>query len=118
MKNFRLTVLAALLAFSASQVAFAQAPAAPAGGTTTSTTTTTADDGTVSNANALSSTTTTTTTNTGGIAADAPVAVVPDTEIVTTEATLTNTGGEPVLMTLAGLAIVMSALAFRRKVQA
>jgi len=114
MKHFRLTILAALLAFSASQAAFAQAPATGAAGTTT----TTADDGTVSNANSVGTTTTTTTTTTGGIAADAPVAVVPDTEIVTTETTLTNTGGEPVLMTLAGLAIAMSALAFRRKVQA
>lgn len=116
MKNFRLTVIAALLAFSASQAAFAQAPApgeapggAPAAGTT-------ADDGTISNASSSTTTTTTTTTN-GGISPDVDIAVTPvEGEVVATN--LTNTGGEPLLMSVAGLAIAMSAFALRRKVSA
>jgi hypothetical protein len=115
MKNFRLTVIAVLLAFSASQAAFAQAPGTT-GATTEANAAGAADNGTVTNA----TTTTTTTTTTGGIAPDTDLALAPvegDGEVAAAT-NLTDTGGAPLMMVASGLAIALSAFALRRKVSA
>lgn len=101
MKNFRWTLLAALL-MAAPQAANAQDPGAP--GTTT---TAPADAGAITN-----STTATETTTTTGISPDATAVDVTPLE---GEGTLANTGGAPILMSLSGLALAAGAFGLRRK---
>lgn len=104
MKNLRFTVLAALLMTAP---VMAQAPGAPAG---TAPTGVTADSGAISNA-ATETTTSTTTTSTPGIG------VGDESAMMMSETTeLANTGGEPVLVVFAGLAMALGAFALRRRV--
>lgn len=113
MKNIRWTLLALLLA-AAPQVARAQAPIDPAASGTTTTTTVTQgapDSGDISTS---STSTTTTTTSTEGINPDVTAEVTP----MDSTDTLPNTGGEPLIMSVAGLAIAAAAFGIRRKVTA
>lgn len=111
MKTLRLTVLAAVLAALTSQAAFAQAPGTPGapGSPDAAGAAPAGDSGVITNA--TTTTTTTTTAPTAGVPIEAEIV-----DGVEMDATLTNTGGAPLLMSLAGLALAGSAFAIRRKV--
>ena len=111
MKNFRWILLAGLLV-TAPQLAHAQPPSGP-GSEGTPGTAATADTGAVSNGAATTTTTTTTAvlpdSSTGVSAEDAATDMGSDSK-------MGNTGGEPMLVVLAGLSVAAMAFGLRRKV--
>ncbi len=108
MKNLRWTILAALL-LAAPSVVQAQDAAA-------TTTTSSPESGTVSNASGATTTTTTTTANPGIPMENS--AMTDETTATSQTTRLGNTGGEPLLMSLAGMSLAMGAFFLRRRVSA
>lgn len=107
MKNFRWILLAGLLV-TAPQLAHAQPPAD--GGTPGTTAAT--DAGGITNGAPATTTTTTTT-----VAPDAAAVPMDDAAMGEAEP-MANTGGEPMLVALAGLSVAAMAFGLRRKVTA
>ena len=122
MKKFRWILLGGLLV-AATSAAQAQPPGQPnfvPGGPGTSGTVGTngaSEAGSISNAPVGATTTTTTTT---GIAPDSQFVPADDAAISgdTDSSQIPDTGGEPLIMALAGLSIAGAAVAMRRKVTA
>ena len=119
MKKIRWILLSGLLV-AATSVAQAQAPVQPGfapGAPGTTGTNGASEEGSISNAPVAATTTTTTTT---GIAPDSQFVPADDAAISsdTDSSQIPNTGGEPLIMALAGLSIAGAAVAMRRKVTA
>ena len=110
MKNFRWILLAGLLV-TAPQLAHAQPPAAAPGAAT--------DSGAISNgANGTGATVTTQTTVNPGVAPDAQPVAAEDAAMSSDSSAPSrpgNTGGEPMLVALAGLSVAAMAFGLRRK---
>lgn len=120
MKNFRWILLAGLLV-TAPQLAQAQPPSGPGSagpGSAGTPGTTAADTGSISNG-AAATTTTTTTTAAAPVAPDASGLSAEDAATGSTSdstSSAPNTGGEPMLVALAGLSVAAMAFGLRRKV--
>ena len=112
MKNIRWTILAALI-LAAPNVAHAQRPDDASAQTAPGTTGATTDAGSISNAGGTStdtSMTQTTQTTTPGMD------TMSDTTMLDETTSMPNTGGEPLIMSLAGMSLAAGAFFLRRRV--